>query len=103
MYRHAFDAVSIVLFFLTFHLHRGSYLSAHVLFNLLNELRKSNKMRGLPSHLSPFHRKFNKFNNAGAGILDSVYHMTLKSLKNHILNILVYWIHTLIYNHKIHV
>ena len=29
--------------------HRGSYISAHVLLNLLNELGKRDKMRGLPS------------------------------------------------------
>ena len=29
--------------------YKGSYMSAHVLLNLLNELRKSDKMRGLPS------------------------------------------------------
>ena len=29
--------------------YRGSYMSAHVLLNLLNELGKRNKMRGLPS------------------------------------------------------
>ena len=28
--------------------HRGSYMSAHVLLNLLNEFRKINKMLGLP-------------------------------------------------------
>ena len=28
---------------------RGSFMSAHVLLNLLNELRKSDKMRDLPS------------------------------------------------------
>ena len=28
-------------------LHRGSYMSAHVLLNLLNELGKRDKMRGL--------------------------------------------------------
>ena len=28
-------------------MHRGSYASAHVLLNLLNELRKSDKMRGV--------------------------------------------------------
>ena len=28
---------------------RGSYMSAHVLLNLLNELRKRDKMRGLVS------------------------------------------------------
>ena len=33
---------------------RGSYTSAHVLLNLLNELGKSDKMRGLPSILSLF-------------------------------------------------
>ena len=27
-------------------MHRGSYTSAHVLLNFLNELRKSDKMRG---------------------------------------------------------
>ena len=35
-------------------------------------------MRALPSILSLFHNKFNKFNNTGAQILDSIYHMTLK-------------------------
>ena len=51
---------------------------AHVLLNLLNELRKSDKMRGLPSILSLFRNKFDKFNNTGSQILDSIYHMTLK-------------------------
>ena len=41
---------------------RGSYMSAHVLLNLLNELRKRDKMRGLPSILSLFRNEFNKFN-----------------------------------------
>ena len=44
----------------------GSYRSAHVLLNLLNELRKSYQMPGLPSILSLFHNKFDKFNNTGA-------------------------------------
>ena len=35
-------------------LYRGSYMSAHVLLNLLNELGKRDKMRGLPSILSLF-------------------------------------------------
>ena len=43
-------------------------MSAHVLFNLLNELL--------------FPNEFNKFNNTGARMLDSIYHMTLKSLFN---------------------
>ena len=35
-------------------IYRGSYISAHVLLNLLNKLKKCNKMRGLPSILSLF-------------------------------------------------
>ena len=46
--------------------YRGSYMSAHVLLNLLKELRKRDKMRGLPRILSLFGKKFNKFNNTGA-------------------------------------
>ena len=34
---------------------RGSYMSAHVLLNLLNELGKRDKMQGLPGILSLFH------------------------------------------------
>ena len=56
----------------------GSYMSAHVLMNLLNQLRKRDKMRDLPSILSLFRNKFNKFNNTGSRMLDSIYHMTLK-------------------------
>ena len=53
-------------------------MSAHVLLNLLNELRKRDKMRGVPSIISLFRDEFNKFNKTGARI----YHMTLKLLKN---------------------
>ena len=60
---------------------RGSYVIAHVLLNLSYELRKSDKMRGLPSILSLFRNEFNKFNHTGARMLDSIYHMTLKLLK----------------------
>ena len=56
-------------------------MSAHVLLNLLNELRKIDKIRGLPSILSLFRNEFNKFNNTGAQMLDSIYHMTLNLLK----------------------
>ena len=43
-------------------------MNAHVLLNLLNE--------------------FNKFNNTGAGMLDSIYHhMMLKSFFNHIFGV----------------
>ena len=52
------------------------YMSAHVLLNLLNELGKRDKMRGLPSILSLFRNEFNKFNNTRARMLDSIYHMT---------------------------
>ena len=58
-------------------LNRGSYMSAHVLLNLLNELRKRDKM---PSILSLFRNEFNKFNNTRARMLDSIYHMTLRLL-----------------------
>ena len=60
-------------------------MSAHVLLNLLNELGKSDKMRSLSSILLLFRNEFNKFNNARAQMLDSIYHMTLKSIRNHIL------------------
>ena len=35
-------------------IHRGSYMNAHVLLNLVNELGKSDKMLGLLSILSLF-------------------------------------------------
>ena len=54
---------------------RRSYMSAHVLLNLLNELGKRDKMWGLPSILSLFRNEFNKFNNTRARMLDSIYHM----------------------------
>ena len=54
------------------------YMSAHVLLNLLKELRKRHKMQGLSSILSLFRNEFNNFNNTGAQMLDSVYHMASK-------------------------
>ena len=48
-------------------------MSAHVLLNLPNEFGKSD----LPSILSLFCNKFNKFNNTGVHMLDSFYDMTL--------------------------
>ena len=63
-------------------LHRGSYMSARVLLNLLNELGKRNKMWGLSSILPLFCSEFNKFNNTRAPMLDSIYHMTLSLLWN---------------------
>ena len=62
-------------------------MSAPVLLNLLNELGKRDKMRGLPSIISIFRNKFNKFNNTAVLMLDSIYHMTLILLKNHIFGV----------------
>ena len=69
-------------------------MSAHVLLNLLNELGKRDKMRGLPSILSLFRNEFNKFNNTRARMLDSIYHMT-KTLKSH------FWHKTLKFCHYV--
>ena len=55
-------------------------MSAHVLSNLLNELRKRDKMRDLLSILSFFRNEFDKFNNTGARMLDSIYHLILRLL-----------------------
>ena len=57
-------------------------MSAHVLLSLLNELGKIDKMRGLPSILSIFRNEFYKFNNKRARMLDSIYHMALRSLSS---------------------
>ena len=51
-------------------------MSVHVLLILINKLGKRDNMRGLPCILSLFHTEFNKFNNTGARMLDSIYHMT---------------------------
>ena len=45
---------------------RGSHMCAHVLLNLLNELRKRDKMRGLSIILSLFRNESNTFNNTRA-------------------------------------
>ena len=47
-------------------------MSAYVLLDLINELGKSVKMRGLPSILSFCRNEFNKFNNTRARMLDSI-------------------------------
>ena len=56
-------------------------MNAYALLNLLNKLGISDKMRGLSSILSLFRNEFNKVNNTGARMLDSIYHMTLTLLK----------------------
>ena len=69
--------MSKVIFFKFYvELYRGSYMSAHVLLNLLIELEKRVKMRGLLSILALFRNELNKFNNTRARMLDSIYHMT---------------------------
>ena len=50
--------------------------------NLLNELGRRDKMRGVRSILSLFRNEFNKFNKTRAPMLDSIYHMTLRLLCN---------------------
>ena len=57
-------------------------MSDHVLLNLLNELGKRDKMRGLPSILSLFRNEFIKFNNTRARMLESFHNMT-NTLKSH--------------------
>ena len=56
-------------------------MSVHALLNLLNKFRKRDKMRGLPNILFLYRNEFNKSNNTGARMLDSIYHMALKLLK----------------------
>ena len=62
-------------------------MSAQILLNLLNKLRNRNNMWGLTSILSLFCKAFNKCNNTGVWILDSIYHSTLKWHKNHIFGV----------------
>ena len=60
-------------------------MSARALLKLLNELKKSDKRRGLPSILSLFRNEynllklfrndFNKFNNTRAQMLEPFYQM----------------------------
>ena len=67
-------------------------MSALILLNLLNELGKRDKLRGLPSVLSLFRNEFNKFNTTGARMLESIYHMTFKIayLAPNVINILLF-------------
>ena len=50
----------------------------HASLNVLNELGKRDKTRGFPSILSLFRNEINTFNNKGARMLDSIYHMAIK-------------------------
>ena len=51
-------------------------MSAHVLFNLLNELSKRDKMRDSRALYLFFRNEFYKLNKTEARMLDSIYHMT---------------------------
>ena len=62
------------------YLFRGYNMSVLALLNLFNELGKRDKMRVLSSILSLFQNEFNKFNNTGARMVDSKYHMKLRYL-----------------------
>ena len=53
-------------------------MSANILLNLLSELGKRDKMRGLPSILSLFRNELNKFNNTRARMLDSFLSYDIK-------------------------
>ena len=58
-------------------------MSARVLLNLLNEMSKINKIRGLSRILSLFLNEFNKFNNTmykGTNVRFYFYHMALRLL-----------------------
>ena len=59
-------------------------MTAHILLNLLYELRIRDQMRDLSRILSLFPNSFNKSYNKGARLLDYIYHMTLKLFCNHI-------------------
>ena len=59
-------------------------MSAPALLNLLNKLVKSDQVRCLSSIYSLLRNEVKKFNNTGARVLDSIYHMTLRLLLNHI-------------------
>ena len=47
-------------------------MNAHVLLNLLNEFGKS-KCEDCQALYQFFHNKFDKFNNTGAWMLDSIF------------------------------
>ena len=53
-------------------LNRGSYMSGHVLLNLLNKPGESDKMLSKAHILSLFTNSCNKFKNTGSQMLDSI-------------------------------
>ena len=63
---------------------RGSYMSAHVLLNLISKLVKSKA-----SHFIAFHNMFNKFNYTWAQMLDSIYYITINDTS---FELFVFWL-----------
>ena len=61
--------------------HWGSYMRVHVLLDSLNELEKKIKCEACRAFYLFFCKEFNKFNNTGVPMLDSVYHITFNYLK----------------------
>ena len=62
-------------------------MNAHILLNLLNQLRKRDKNLMLAKHLYLFSNKYNKLNNTAAQILSSIYHMTINYFEIYILDV----------------
>ena len=71
--RFFFLALRASFFVSLLNVHRGSYMSAHVLLNLSNQLGKRDEMRGLPSIFSLFRNEFNQFKNTRARMLDILF------------------------------
>ena len=55
-------------------------LTCSYFFEFIKPVGEKDKIRGLSSILSLFRIEFNKFNNTRAQMLDSIDHMTLRSL-----------------------
>ena len=71
-------------------------MSVHVLLNLLNELRKRDKMRGLSSILSLLRNEINNSNKTGSRMVDFIYHTTLKLL------LIAFWLENASSCHLLH-
>ena len=73
-------------------------MSAHVLLNFFNELGKRVKMQGLSSIFIAFCNKFKKFNDKLAQMLDSMYLITSRLLKNRIFGVTAFRFCHLLHN-----
>ena len=68
-------------------INRGSYMSAIVLLNSLNELEKKMKCEACRTFYIFFRNEINQFNDTLARMLDSIYHIRLKLIKNIIFDV----------------